>query len=307
MHVRALKSRCVCAAEQNAIGASANAADTRESANTLAIELKSAASVLEVARLYYHARRLQELIRQAVNVGARQLRDVGTSDAGGSNGTRARGAGAHALRSEEAGVDVGRPHRSALRSASDPTLWSNAPDKSTGAHADVSGTPSRRVSTGNGRTSRSQGWHDRDGTTAFSNDAVINRLAGPAASSRMIVNGQIHRGVQEVPRTSHAPARSHRGRSRSAVTAAARGKTLRTSGTHHRLAGSDASAVASKPRHAKQRVVRPNSAPANGRARKVPQMESDEAVVLVSVAKLNALEERCRILEESVLVQTADT
>ena len=306
--VRALKSRCDCVAEQKAIGASVAAADTRASASALAIELKSAASVLEVARLYFHVRRVRELIRQVVNLGARQVCDDGcTAAAAGRNGTHARSTGVYALSCEEADAAAGLTLRTALCSASAPSLLSTNPVKSTGAHIDVSATTSRREVKGNGRKSSSQGWHDRDGTTAFSNDAVINRLAGPAASSRMIVNGQIHRGVQEVPRSSRALERSHRGRARSGAAAAARRKPSLSTQICHRLSGSGATSTTSKPRHAKQRVVRPNSAPANGRALIVSQTESDEPVVLVSAARLNALEERCRLLEESLLAQNGGT
>ena len=171
-------------------------------------------------------------------------------------------------------------------SASAPTIGDDPAFRS--ASGEVDGSSSavdesrRRASTGR-RRKRSQNRHER--ATTFCGDAVINRLAGPDASTRMIANGQIHRGVQKVPTDPQRSVVLRRGRASAG---------LRT----HRTKTQTATKVTSKPQPKHTVTGRPSSAPSG---RLGISSDKGEPMMMVSVSKISALEERCRILEESLL------
>jgi hypothetical protein len=300
IQLRSLKSRAVGSSEQNNGDTSSNAAFTRESINSFAIDLKSASGALDIARLHYHARRLQELVRQVVQFGAGLKRDVHTSNAARGNRTRpnARGAIAnpsHLVKAD--GSDIDNPGSLERHGSWDTLISESAPTIGLGGDGLVAGSVSdevvgssiitsrHRASTGRRRKNNSQNRHD--GATTFCGDAVINRLAGPAASTRMIANGQIHRGVQKVP--IDRPNRRH------GVSSIAPGRSKASANVRTQKPGL-------KARGKHTATIRPSSAPVVA-GRRAASSDQDEPMVMVSLSTINALEERCRILEESVLAQ----
>jgi hypothetical protein len=273
-------------------------------------------------------------VRQAVKLGAGRLRGR-HGITGGSNGAGAGAAGGGGLASVSApvlGLAEQSPRRASTggltagstSSSTITSLTTGSTSTITTNHRQQSSRRRRRrmsVRKESSSSSSVPGAARHDGSTVFSNEPFINRLAGPNASTRMIANGQIHRGVQQVQqqqprqRPASASASGRRGARRSQGHTGAHSSRLRRTGTG---AGNAKPRRQEQQQHEEEEVKRRSSAAASARPKSAPLVhagpsladaEADgagsvevdgEQMVMVSMSQFTALEERCRMLEQSL-------